>query len=301
MRQPTGATKLAAVIGDPIRHSLSPVLHNTAFEALGLDWVYVALHVPAGAAPAALEGMRSLGLAGLSVTMPHKVAVAHSCDDASDDVVALGAANTVVPLAGGRLRAESTDGPGFVAALRDHRFDPAGRRCMVIGAGGAGRAVVLALVRAGAREIVIVNRDRGRAEAALALTAGSVGRIGTADAADSCDLVVNATPQGMAGDTSVPVSPLRLGPGQVVNDLVYHPETTPLLAEAAQRGATIVGGIGMLLHQAACQIALWTGEQAPIDAMRVAVEQALRERNVADVAHLAPAQSAAQGDGSARR
>ena len=273
----SGSTRLAGVIGDPVRHSLSPVLHNAAFHALGIDWVYVAMPVAAGQTAAALGGMRALGIAGLSVTMPHKSAVAGHVEECSDDARLLGAVNTVVALPDGRLRGDSTDGPGFVDALREGGAEPAGARVLVLGAGGAGRAVVLALARAGAREVVVVNRDVGRAAAAVAL-APAIARRGSADEADACSIIVNATPQGMGSDVSVPVDPRRLGAGQSVNDLVYHPAVTPLLSVAASAGANVIGGLGMLLHQAGRQITLWTGHEAPIAAMRNAVECELAAR-----------------------
>ena len=132
----TGATRLAAVIGSPVRHSRSPVIHNAAFAATGLDWRFVALEVAAGDCERALDGMRALGLGGLSVTTPHKDDVARLVDERSDDADALGAVNCVVPLGGGRLRGENTDGAGFVAALRERGVEPAGLRCCVLGAGG---------------------------------------------------------------------------------------------------------------------------------------------------------------------
>ena len=150
-------TSVFGVIGDPVRHSLSPTLHNAAFAASGIDAVYVAFAVAAGSAPDALQAMRVMDIGGLSVTMPHKTSVAHAVDEASDDVIALDAANTVLRARGGRLRAESTDGPGCVDALLAAGCDPAGKRCMVIGAGGAGRSVVLALARHGATEIAVVK------------------------------------------------------------------------------------------------------------------------------------------------
>ena len=272
---PTGATRIAAVIGDPVRHSLSPVLHNAAFAALGLDWIYVALPVASGDGAAAVGAMRTLGIAGLSVTMPHKADILAAVDDVSPTVRLLGAANTIVRSPNNSLCAHSTDGEGFVDALCAARVDVAGKRCMVVGAGGAGRAVVLALATAGAASIVVVNRDPARAAAAVAL-GGAVARHGSADRADECDLVINATPLGMGGEGKLPIDPERLGPGQVVNDLVYHPLVTPLLAAAAARGALAVGGLGMLLHQAGRQFTLWTGLDAPLDAMREAVEAELR-------------------------
>ena len=156
---PSGTSAVVGVIGDPVRHSLSPVLHNAAFAALRLDWVSVAFPVPPSALDAALAGARALGLRGLSVTMPHKEAVARKVDRTSAAAARLGAVNCVVVEPGG-LVGENTDGQGFVAALRRGAgFDPAGRRCLVAGAGGAARAVVLALAEAGASEVVVVGRS----------------------------------------------------------------------------------------------------------------------------------------------
>jgi shikimate dehydrogenase len=267
--EPTGHTQVAAVIGDPVAHSLSPTIHNAAFAALGLDWVYVALPVPYGMGAAAVAAMRALPLSGLSVTMPHKAAAAVAVDRLTPTAAALGAVNTVTPVRG-ELVGDSTDGPGFIDALRvDEGWDAGGRRCLVVGAGGAARAVVLALAQASAAEIVVVNRTDARTAAAVAI-APEVARAGSRDQADGADLVVNATPLGMDGDETLPVDPQRLGPGQLVVDLVYHPAVTPLLAAARDRGAVAVNGLGMLIHQAAHQLQAWTGEPAPVGAMSAA-------------------------------
>lgn len=262
---------MAGVIGNPVRHSLSPALHNAAFQALGLDWVYLAFEVPAGSAAAAVEGMRALGIDGLNVTMPHKADVAKAVDRLSPVAEVLGAVNTVVRR-GGVLVGESTDGQGFVDALRaDEGFDPAGRRCVVFGAGGAARAVVLALAQAGAASVSVVGRTAERVAACAALG----GRPGTADEAAEADLVVNATPVGMGDDGGLPFDPTLVGAGQVVADLVYHPLQTPLLGEARQRGAVAVNGLGMLIHQAAAAFRLWTGEDPPLEVMSAAAVRAL--------------------------
>ncbi len=292
---PGARTRLAAIIGDPVRHSLSPAMHNAAFAALGLDWVYLAFEVAEGNAHAAVEGARSLGLVGLSVTMPHKGAVVNAVDRLSPVAVALNAVNTVVRRAGDVLEGDNTDGAGFLDALRhDEGFDPAGQRCLVVGAGGAARAVVKALADAGARQVVVVNRTSSRAEAAAAL-AGAVGRVGVIDEAADAELVVNATPVGMSrgarpdaevvpiggkhvgADASAGppfaasvVDPAHLGPGQLVVDLIYHPPVTPLLEAARARGATGVSGLGMLIHQAAHAVRLWTGEDPPLAVMSAA-------------------------------
>ena len=248
---------MAAVIGDPVRHSLSPTIHNAAFRALDLDWVFTAFEVPAGGGREAVQAMRALGLGWLSVTMPLKDG-----------------------WKGPDLVADSTDGAGFLDALRaDEGFDPARRRCLVVGAGGAARAIVLALAEAGAAEIVVANRTPSRAEAAVAL-APRVARVGDAAAADHADLVVNATPVGMTTEAALPVDPDRLGPGQLVVDLVYHPAITPLVDAARARGAAAVNGLGMLIHQAAHQFRLWTGEDPPLAVMSAAATAELAGRDL---------------------
>jgi shikimate dehydrogenase len=265
---PSGATRVAAVIGDPIRHSLSPTIHNAAFRALDLDWVYVALPVVVGDVARALDGMRAFGIDGLSVTMPHKDAVATLVDDLDADAAALGAVNCV-ERRDGRLIGHNTDGAGFVAAVREAGFDPYGRRCVVLGAGGAARAVILALGRAGAAEVVVVNRTLERAEAAVAL-AGPVGRLGDGTSVGAADLVVNATSVGMGQldeRGEVPCAVDLIGPNHTVADLVMHPLRTPLLRAAAAHGATTIDGLGMLVHQAAAAFEIWTGVAPPIDVM----------------------------------
>jgi shikimate dehydrogenase len=212
--------------------------------------------------------------------MPHKEAAHDAVDETSSVAERLGSVNCVT-LHGDRLVGDSTDGEGFLAALgRGVGFDPRGRRCLVVGAGGAARAVVLSLADAGAAEVVVVNRTPGHAEAAARL-AGRAGRVGsTQDVADA-ELVVQATPLGMAG--AVPtdrhgydglIDLGRLHEGQVVVDLVYHPERTPLLEAAAARRAVIANGVGMLVHQAALALERWTGRAAPVEAMWAAARAA---------------------------
>lgn len=263
---PTGSTRLAGVIGWPVRHSRSPDIHNAAYRALGLDWVYVALPVPPGQVPAALTGMRALGIEGLSVTMPHKGAVAAQVDVLTGDAAALGAVNSV-RRDGDRLVGDNTDGGGFVDSLLDEGVDPTGRRCVVLGAGGAARAVIRALAVAGADRVVVVNRDPERARTAAQL-AGERGAVGTSDDLGRAELLVQATPVGMGDDPTLAADPVLLPDGAVVADLVYHPLVTPLLAAAEARGLRTVDGLGMLVHQAARQLQAWTGRDAPIDVMR---------------------------------
>jgi shikimate dehydrogenase len=276
-RGPDAESTVVGVIGSPIRQSLSPLLHNAAFAALSLNWVSLAFDVPPGQAAAALGGMRALGLAGLSVTMPHKAEVATLVDSRTDVAARLEAVNCVIN-EDGSLRGANTDGDGFLASLeRAAGFIPAGKRCLVIGAGGAARAVTDALAVAGASDVAVVNRTPERAEAVAAL-AGTAGRaVAAADTGQvaQADLVVNATPIGMAGvpggssegSASWLVAPELMHPGQVVVDLVYAPRPTPWLTAAAEAGATAVDGLGMLVHQAAAQLELWTGLPAPVDVM----------------------------------
>jgi shikimate dehydrogenase len=272
----TGATRLAAVIGDPARHSLSPALHNAAFAALGLDWVYLAFDVERGRAGDALAAMRTLGIDGFSVTMPHKGDVARAVDVLDPEAAVLGAVNCVVN-EGGRLRGTNTDGEGFLRGLRhDAGLDVAGARCAVLGAGGAARAVVHALASAGAADVVVVNRSADAALVTAAL-AGGRGRVGAAEQLGKADLVVNATPVGMRGSLAgrLPCEPDAIHAGQVVVDLVYDPLETPLLAEARARGARAHNGVSMLVFQAALAFELWTGVQAPVRVMIDAVTDRL--------------------------
>ena len=194
---PDGSTVVAGVIGDPVTHSLSPALHNAALKELGLDWVYVAFPVPTGHVRAAVGAMADLGIRGLSVTMPHKAGAAAACHRLNAVAERLGVVNTVTNV-GGQLVGDSTDGGGFVDSLCDQGWYPEGKRCLVLGAGGAARAVVLALAEAGAARVDVVAR---RPEQALevAAFAGTVGKAGWVEAAAEADLVVNATPVGMGG------------------------------------------------------------------------------------------------------
>lgn len=269
-------TKVAAVIGDPVTHSLSPRIHNAAFAAAGLDWVYAAFTVRAGDAVGAVHAMRTLGLGGLSVTMPHKAAVIEGLDDVEPDAAALGAVNCIA-WDGERLVGANTDGEGFVAGLRaDHGLDPDGTRCVVLGAGGAARVVVLSLARAGAASVGVVNRTWATAEAAAALAGGVGGVVDPAAIADA-DVVVNATPVGMQRDGAptdeLPCEPGLLHEGQVVVDLIYHPLRTRLLEEAEARGVATSNGVSMLVHQAGAAFERWTGIPAPLEAMRSAVAE----------------------------
>ena len=265
-----GSTRLAAVIGSPVRHSRSPILVNAAFASAGLDWAFAAFEVAPGDAAAAVDAMRVLGLGGLSVTMPHKHDVVARLDRLSPTAEALEAVNCIAWV-GDALVGHNTDGAGLLRSLEvDQGLRPAGLRCVVFGAGGAARSVVHALGAAGAADVAVVNRPRARAEAAAAL-AGPVGRVGDLADVPAADLVINATSVGMGAapdDRSSTVAGLdHLRAGQTVVDLVYVPIETPLLRLAAQAGAHPVDGIGMLVHQAALAVELWTGSTPDVGAM----------------------------------
>jgi shikimate dehydrogenase len=306
---PNSKTALAGVVGFPVSRSLSPLLQNAAFAAMGLDWSYVAFEVPPGSLERAVAGAAALGLRGLSVTTPHKDGAARVATRRSRRVRRLGAANTLT-FDRSAILAESYDGEGLLDDLRHGGFDPAGRRCGVIGAGGAARAAVLALAEAGVREVVIVNRTVAAAWRSAAL-APKVARVGRPEDLRRMDLVVQATSVAMVGerpvaeaaptdpvDPTAPVEPVQstgaalagegpsgvgsavvagvdpswFGSGQLVVDLVYDPPLTPFLAEARHQGATVRNGLGMLVYQAARQIRLWTGTEPPLSAMWAVVD-----------------------------
>jgi shikimate dehydrogenase len=252
----TATTRLAAVIGSPVRHSLSPALHNAAFDAAGVDWRMVAFDVAPGDGAAAVAAMRTLAIGGLAVTTPHKADVAAAVDEVDPAASTLRSVNTVVLRDDGSTLGTSTDGPGFVDSLRAADVDVERARVVVLGAGGAARSIVDALSRAGVVEIVIVNRDQQRAADAASLA--RVARVGTLDDIDAADVLVNATSVGMGNDES-PVDPGHLRAELVVADIVYHPLDTALLRAARAAGAHAVDGLGMLVHQAVRQQELWTG------------------------------------------
>ena len=273
----SASTRVAAVIGHPIRHSLSPALFNAAFEALELDWAFLAFDVAAGSGSAAVSSMRVLGIEGMSVTMPHKHSAAGACDRLSPTADMLGAVNSVY-LRAGDLVGENTDGAGLLDALRlDEGFDPRGARCLVLGAGGAARAVVLALANGGAADVAVWGRTPERAAAAAELGDQARAVEDPAEASDY-DLLVNATPVGMAAEPGLPCDPDLLRAGTVVVDLIYHPPVTELLTAAKAAGAVAVNGLGMLIHQAAHQFRLWTGEDPPLEVMSAAALGAISRR-----------------------
>ncbi len=266
----SAATRVTGIIGWPVAHSLSPVMHNAAFRALGLDWVYVAYPVAPEQVHDAVTGLAAAGVAGLNVTIPHKQSVLSRCSGVSVAATAIGAANTLIPDGDGGWRADNTDAPGFLRAVDEAApVTVTGRRVLVIGAGGAARAVVFALRGRGA-EVSVANRTAVRARE-LGDPVGFTRAELDAAAADSV-MVINCTSLGLDGDLIPPELPLDvLGPEHVVVDVVYRPGGTPWLAAAEARGARVVDGLGMLLHQGAAAFVQWTGVEPPIDVMRDAL------------------------------
>jgi shikimate dehydrogenase len=269
-------TRVAAVIGNPVRHSLSPALHNAGFQAIGVDWVYTAFDVAPGDAEAALDAMRVFGLCGLSVTMPHKEAVADLVDELDPAAAALHSVNTVVPIGDGRLKGYCTDGAGFVGSLIAQDVEIIGKHVCVLGAGAAARAIIDAIARAGAASITVVNRSGERGQIAAEL-AGGIGAVGRLQDVGDCDILINATSVGM-GSTDLPCDVSLLHDRQVVADIVYHPRCTALLAAAGSVGARTVEGLGMLVHQAVLQQQLWVGVAADAAVMWAAAERELASR-----------------------
>ena len=259
----SGTTQVAAVIGSPVRHSRSPRIHNAAFAAAGLDWVYVAMEVQPGRGQDAVHALPLLGIGGINVTMPHKSDAARACDTLTKTAAALESVNTVVVNADGSTRGDSTDGEGFVRSAEDAGLDVVGRSVLLLGAGGAARAVAAALVIRGAHVHVAARRRGAASELADRVPGVDVSPWPEAGPSDA-EIVVNATPIGMGNDTTLPVQPRS---DQWIVDLVYHPVETAWLTEAGRVGARPVGGLGMLVHQAALAFEQWTGVPAPLRAM----------------------------------
>jgi shikimate dehydrogenase len=276
-------TQLCAVIGNPVEHSLSPAIHNAAFAELGLDFVYTAFRVEDVAA--ALAGMRALeNFRGMSVTIPHKIEVMNHVDEIPEVDERIGSINTVVN-EGGRLRGFGTDGPGALRALREAEVEVNGKSVLMLGAGGASRAIAFTLAgQAEPADIMLLDIDRKTLEGLTAdLKKGTGKKISSAlmepgslaSAMERADLVVNCTPVGMhpkTGGTPVPAELLRAG--QAVFDIVYTPLETRLLREAGEKGLTTVSGVEMFIHQAVLQFEQFTGSKAPEEVMRrVVMEQ----------------------------
>ena len=263
------------IIGSPVAHSLSPAIQGAALRAAGIDATYERWETPLDALPARVAALRESGCLGANVTIPHKQAVLPLLDEVSPLAAGIGAVNTIVN-DGRRLSGHNTDGGGFVAALEEAGLSPAGKRFLLVGAGGAARGIAFALRDAGAEAIAIANRTAARAEA-LAAAAGATAVPLDASPANY-DCVVNCTSAGMHGSGAediLPCDPAATDPSALIVDIVYAPEETPLLRAARDAGRSVLGGLPMLIHQGALAFELWTGRPAPLDAMREAARAAL--------------------------
>lgn len=278
-------TRVCAVIGDPVEHSLSPAIHNAAFQSCGLDLVYTAFHVRRGEVGGALEGVRSLGIRGLSVTIPHKVDILPLLDEVEPLARRIGSVNTVVNRQG-RLAGFSTDGPGALRALAAERVEVAGSPILLLGSGGAARAIAFALadldpapqLRILGVEMVEVTRlgTDLQTKAGALVSWAPLDPDQLAQGIHDAQIVIHATPIGMAPKTDASLIPEGLiRSGQVVFDAVYTPFETKLLRMAREAGARIVPGLGMFVNQAAIQFELWTEREAPVEVMTEAVRRAL--------------------------
>jgi shikimate dehydrogenase len=298
-------TQLVGLIGWPVEHSLSPAMHNAAFRYLGLNWRYVPLPVSPGQVQAAVRGLDAMGFRGANVTVPHKQAALQALQatpshrgeaSVAPDAQALGAINTIVVSRSEEeddqttLSGHNTDVAGFIGALEAGGFRPAGSSTVIVGAGGAARAVVYGLALAGAKEIVVLNRTPARAQALVSdlrralpdpspstLQALSLTQDRLLDAAHAAKLLVNATPVGMwpRVDRSIWPEGVPMPPHLTVFDLVYNPLETKLQAQAHASDAQTLDGLGMLVRQGALALELWTGQDAPIAVMRTACQRTL--------------------------
>lgn len=277
----TDAELRVGVIGDPVAHSISPAMQQPALDALGVHARYERWHTTAKELPTRIAGLRGPGVLGANVTVPHKQAVMPLLDDVSDLARRAGAVNTIVPR-GGRLFGDNTDVAGFAAALLENDPEAGRRRALILGAGGAARAVALALESLGAPGIAVVNRDRGRAERLAAdlapLAIEIVDAAGLEPALAAAELVVNATALGWhAGETPLTPRQLERCPaGCLVADLTYR--DTDLLDAARTRGLATMDGLAMLVYQGARALELWTGKRAPVAVMMEAAQRTRADR-----------------------
>lgn len=265
-----GKTKIVGLIGNPVEHSFSPVMHNAAFKKTGLNYIYTAFKVlDVGNA---VKGIKALGIGGVNVTMPHKIAIIGYLDRLDRNAKKIGAVNTVVNK-NGKLVGYNTDSIGAVKALEE-RIKLRGKRIALIGAGGAGRAIAVGLSKKKV-EIIIADRSEKKAKSLAAKTKSSFARISELGKLNN-DILINATPAGMKpniNSMAVPASVLKRS--MLVFDIVYEPVETKLLRAAKKKGCRTINGLEMLVRQGAASFELWTGKKAPVDVMRKAISKRL--------------------------
>ena len=282
--QITGKTKIVGVIGDPIKHSCSPQMHNAAFEQLSMDYVYVAFHVKAEALKAAIDGFKALNIVGINVTIPHKQGVIPLIDELSREAELIGAVNTLV-FKEDKIEGHNTDARGFIATMKEEGVDaPKGKSVVVLGAGGSARAVVVSLALEGVKKISIANRTTSRAIQLASDISKKTGieihGMGLDDkelpeAISESSLLVNTASSSLDLEHPLLINEDWLHRQLVVYDIIYNPPETRLMKVAKEKGLKTVGGIGMLVHQGAIAFDLWTGQYPPVDTMRRALMDAL--------------------------
>lgn len=284
----SGETRVFCVLGHPVGHSMSPAMHNAALAEMGVNGVYVAFDVHPDGLAEAVRGLQALGVGGVNCTIPHKEALLPLMDEVSEDAALIGAVNTLC-LRDGKCIGENTDAPGFLSDLRAAGAEPAGKRALVLGAGGSARAVATALVRTGAR-VTVANRTLARAEELAAelnaklrvdvVRASELRAEALKEATAEADIIVNTTSLGMSPNVdAMPDLPLdALREGVFVYDLIYNPVETRLLREARRRGARGTHGAGMLARQGALALEMWTGLPAPVDLMEQVILDTLHRR-----------------------
>ncbi len=264
----TSATKIVGIFGHPIKHSLSPRMHNAAFRELELDMIYLPIDVTAGALKKAMVAIKVLNLVGVNLTRPHKIAALDHLDDVSDEAQRIGAVNTVVN-AHGTLVGHNTDGAGFLQSLKkDCGFDPQGKNIVVFGAGGAGRAICWALSQAAPDGLTVVNRTFRKAETLAKLVGGCAFTWDDPKLHQEiaeAHLLVNATSVALPWNTDA------IREGVLVYDIAYSHQTSAFTQGLKEKGARTGDGLSMLLYQGALAFELWTGKKAPLDVMRKAI------------------------------
>jgi len=271
----TGKTKITGLFGYPVEHTLSPAMHNAAFEHLALDYCYVPFLVHPGSLGKAVESIRALSLAGVNVTVPHKEAVIHLLDEVNEEASFIGAVNTVVNREG-RLTGYNTDGRGFMRSCEENGIAVTGKKILLVGAGGASRAVGYYLSEK-AGSLAICDIDTKKLEilvSDLSQIRGNVSALPRIDHQAGFDIIINATPLGLKKDDPPPVDLEALLPTQTVCDLIY--KRTPLLDLATQKGCRTMDGLGMLLWQGVFAFELWTSVYPPVDVMRNALLKGMR-------------------------
>ncbi len=276
MNEINGATKITGIIGYPLTYTFSPPMHNKAFEALDLNYKYLPFVVEPKALESAIDGIKSLNIKGINVTMPHKETVIDFLDELSAEAATIGAVNTIKN-DNGRLIGYNTDARGFIKSLEEESFNPTGKTAIILGTGGAAKAVAAALARADAKGIVILGRSKNKAEAIAASLISNFRELSVKTLTFEDKLIVNATPVGMKESRDLLPVPLELiNASHFIYDLIYTPLETALINEARHKGARAANGLGMLLYQAASAFEIWTGISAPVEVMRQALIQGLK-------------------------